>query len=120
MPRYTEFQNCCALAKWWAFACRMYKVPEASLMHVPSASATSIKYRVNNAKMGVRAGTPDYFLAVARGGKHGLWIEMKSADGRASPEQKAAQQMFQELGYDSCICHSTDAARSVIESYLKL
>jgi hypothetical protein len=119
MPRYTEFQNCCALKTWWAYACRVYKLPESLLMHVPSASSTSIKYRVNNSKMGVRAGTPDYLLAVARKGKHGLWIEMKAAEGRVSPEQHAAHAMLMEQGYDTAICYSTDAARVVIESYLK-
>lgn len=69
--------------------------------------------------MGVRAGTPDYMLAVARGNSHGLFIEMKSEDGRASPEQKETMHNLATQGYTVILCHSTDSARTAIETYLK-
>jgi hypothetical protein len=120
MKRATEFHACCALVEWWTYACRAYKVPEQTLFHCPNASPGSIKYRVNNKRMGVRSGTPDYFLAVARGPYHGMFIEMKGPDGRPSPEQVETLRILGLQGYATVLCYSTDAARTAIENYLKL
>src|SRR5690606_40216997 len=38
---------------------------------------------------GAQAGVPDYLLPLARGGYAGLAIELKTATGRVSPEQRA-------------------------------
>lgn len=119
MPRYTEFHSCVALATWWTFYARINKLYEGLLFHIPNQSPGGVKYRANNKRMGVRSGTPDYLLAVPRHGKHGLFIEMKAADGRLSPEQKVAQEKLANEGYMVITCYSTDSARSEIESYLK-
>jgi len=88
-------------------------------MHIANQSAGGVKNGVNLKRMGVRSGTPDYFLAVPRGGKHGLWIEMKAQDGRIRPEQRVAIEELAKQFYQTEICYSTDEARGFIESYLK-
>lgn len=119
MANYTEFKSCLALAKWWAFFSRCSKIPERLLFHIPNASATSVQHRANNVRMGVRAGVPDYFLAVPRGIKHGLFVEMKKAKGRIYPEQIAFHQDLQAQGYSVAVCYSTAEAMAAIEFYLK-
>lgn len=119
MRRYNEFHSCVALATWWAFYARINKLDERLLFHIPNQSATDVKYRANNKRMGVRAGTPDYMLAVPQGQYHGAFIEMKAPDGRVSDEQKAIGQALAAQGYKVTICYSTDEARQAIEAYLK-
>lgn len=119
MPRFIEFKSCCALIKWWGFACRMYKVPEQLLFHVPNQAAGGPRRGANLKAMGVRAGTPDYMLAVPRKGVHGLFMEMKAPDGKVTEEQEIALHKLREQGYATEVCYSTDAARNAIELYLK-
>ena len=70
--------------------------------------------------MGVRAGVPDVCLPVPRGKYHGLYIEMKRADGgRLRPDQEGWLEALREQGYRAEVCHGFDAARLVITEYLK-
>jgi VRR-NUC domain len=117
--RYTEFQSCVALATWWTFYARINKFYEGLLFHIPNQSPGGIKYRANNKRMGVRAGTPDYLLAIPRHEFHGMFIEMKSADGRLSPEQLLAQAKLKEQQYRVITCYSTGSASVAIEQYLQ-
>jgi len=67
---------------------------------------------------GVRAGIPDYFLAVPRQGKAGLFIELKAENGRLSPEQGEMLELFGDQGYGRSIAYGTDEAIKAIEGYL--
>jgi len=67
---------------------------------------------------GVKAGVPDIFLSVARRGKHGLYIEMKSAKGRVRPEQREWLSELADEGYQCNVCKSFDEAVTVIVDYL--
>ena len=116
--RNPEYHSCVAIITWWAFACRMFKVPEFLLMHIPNQAAGSPIRGMHLKRMGVRSGVPDYFLAVARGGFHGLYIEVKAAGGRLSDEQKKLQISLAEQGYLVKTCNSTDETRAAIEGYL--
>lgn len=81
------------------------------------ASAWHLKQR------GVRPGVPDLCLAVARGGYHGLYVEMKDEDPkktRTSPEQKAWIEALRRHGYAAIVCLGWIAAKTKIERYLAL
>lgn len=69
---------------------------------------------------GVKAGVPDVFLPVARGGYHGLWIEMKSTQktARVSPEQKQWLADLTGQGYRAVVCKGFEAARDEVLAYL--
>ena len=118
MARHLEFKSCCAVILWWGFYSRINKIPENLLMHIPNGGNVGARNGKNLKAMGVRAGTPDYFLAHPNNGYHGLWIEMKTADGRVSPEQKTAIEVLGKQGYLAVVCRSTDEARLTIEQYL--
>lgn len=67
---------------------------------------------------GVRSGVPDLCLPVARGGAHGLYIEMKAPGGRVRPEQKWWRERLREQGYCSVVCVGAEQAVCALRSYL--
>jgi len=67
---------------------------------------------------GVKRGIPDIFLPCARGGSHGLFIEMKAPDGRVSPEQASVHKLLWEEGYAVIVCYSLESAIMLITWYL--
>jgi hypothetical protein len=62
--------------------------------------------------MGVWAGVPD-ILIINRG--RCLWIELKTAKGRLSPVQIAAQQLLVAAGCSVTVCRSIDDVRERLE-----
>lgn len=69
---------------------------------------------------GLRAGVPDLMLAWPTDRYPGLFIEMKTADGRVSPEQKDWRGRLLDAGYRHEICRGWLEAKAVIEDYLGL
>lgn len=67
---------------------------------------------------GVRKGVLDLCLPVARGGWHGLYIEMKAAGGRVSPEQQSEILLLAHDGYLGMVAYGMAAAIDIIEWYL--
>lgn len=67
---------------------------------------------------GVKRGIPDIFLPCARGGSHGLFIEMKAPDGRVSDEQARVHKLLWEEGYAVIVCYSLESAIMLITWYL--
>lgn len=81
--------------------------------------------------MGTKAGFPDLFVFVPKGGYHGLFIELKTpkgktADGktRRAGEVSDNQEMMIELlssqGYKAVVCYGYDEAVQAIKEYLGL
>lgn len=69
--------------------------------------------------LGMQPGFPDLFLAVPRGGQHGLFVEMKSAKGTVRDTQREMLALLSEQGYATAVCRSLDEFRSVIDNYLR-
>lgn len=67
---------------------------------------------------GVKAGVPDYVLPVARGPFHGLVIELKTATGSASREQKQWLSDLRDQGYRAEVCRGWEQAFNVIKEYI--
>jgi hypothetical protein len=67
---------------------------------------------------GVRAGMTDLVLAWPTDRWPGLYIEMKTADGRVSPEQRDWAERLKEAGYRHEICRGHLEAIGVIRDYL--
>lgn len=120
MARHTEYQSCAALVEWWGYAHRSFGLPENLLFHCPNQGASGGAGRGFHLKMmGVRKGMPDYLLLVPSGQYHGMAIEMKSAIGRVSPEQKVMLDDLEKFGYFCVIARDSGTAREAIEQYLK-
>jgi hypothetical protein len=81
--------------------------PGAELIFaIPNAGGFSGGYRSNVGRVaklkaeGVRSGVPDLFLPVPRGGFHGFFIEMKTADGGdVSKNQQEWRATLEGQGY---------------------
>lgn len=72
---------------------------------------------------GRKAGVPDVFLPVARGGYHGCFVEMKRAHGVPSDvddAQRAWSVALQGSGYYVAVAFGFEEARQVITDYLNL
>lgn len=83
------------------------------LFHVPNEN------HHHDSRLGVRPGVPDLMLPIPMGGKHGLFIEMKRADGGVlSTAQRDWLRWLTELGYKAVCCHGWQEARKEIEDYM--
>lgn len=127
IPCPTEDVEQAHLFQWavWAEA----EFPELKWMHhIPNGGKRSKSEAGRFRGMGVKAGVPDIFLPVrmmrydfGKGLSYGgLYIELKRAEGgRVTKEQDAWILGLREQGYACEVCHGWEAARAVIEAYLK-
>jgi len=77
--------------------------------------------RAKAKRCGMKKGYPDIFLPVARGGYHGLFIELKRLKGgRLEPEQAEWKQRLADGGYMAIVAKGWVQASRVIEGHLKL
>ena len=76
----TEEAEQTAVIEWATIMEKQF--PELALLHhCPNGEARNPIIGAKLKRMGVKAGVPDLFLPVPRGGFHGLWIEMKRRKG---------------------------------------
>lgn len=114
----TEDSEQQALFRWAAY--ERGRWPELDLLlHVPNGGYRGKAEAGRFKAMGVKSGVPDLFLPVARRGFHGLWIELKRAEGgRVSANQRAWITMLSEQGYRAEVCHGWNEAAELITAYL--
>lgn len=115
----TEDTEQAHIFEWAAWASGKY--PELDLMHhIPNGGKRSKSEAARFKAQGVKAGVPDIFLPCARGGYHGLYIELKrTKGGKISTAQKEWIDALRGQGYKVIVCYGFDEAREVIISYLE-
>lgn len=93
--------------------------PELELLN---GSLNGVRLTIGQAKKakraGMRRGYPDVFLPAPRGGYAGLYIEMKTKDGRIRPEQQKWLVRLEQQDYCCKVCYSAVEAWDVIIDYL--
>lgn len=96
------------------------KYPELNLLfHIPNGGKRSKSEAARFQAMGVKPGVPDLFLPVARGGYHGLFIEMKrQKGGRVSDYQRKWMEQLERQEYKVELCCGMQEAKEVLEEYL--
>lgn len=104
-----------ACVRWFSMQYPQYA---PLLHHSPNGGQRNLREAARFKAMGTKAGFPDLFLAVARGGYHGLFIEMKNDRGRQSEAQKRWQDWVEWEGYRYEICRSLDEFMAVMNDYL--
>ena len=115
----TEAQEQAALMQWLAYA-EMYHPELRLLHHIPNGGGRNPIEARHLKEQGVKPGIPDLFLPCARGGWHGLYIEMKRRKGgRVSIEQKKTIIALREQGYRVEVCEGWEKAREVIKEYME-
>ena len=107
------------LFRWVDLVLNYY--PELRLLHhIPNGGSRNELEAVNLKRQGVRAGVPDLCLPVARGGYHGLYIEMKAGKNKPTEKQLWWIENLKKQGYAVSGCWGFEAARMELEKYLKL
>lgn len=97
------------------------KYPEAQLLfHVPNGGKRNAAEAAHLKKQGVKAGVPDLFLPVARGGFHGLFIEMKVGKNKPTGNQKKWMEELAKQGYAVRVCYGSKQGYESILEYLKM
>lgn len=87
---------------------------------VPNGGSRNTLEAVHLKEQGVKPGVPDIFLPHPAGRYHGLYIEMKRADGgEKSDYQKAYIEYLQSAGYRAVFCSGFDQAVDEIKRYMK-
>lgn len=120
----TEHAEQAALFAWAALNVRTYPAL-AWLFAIPNGGSrgdTERSARIVGGRLkaeGVKPGVADVFLPHAAHGVHGLFIEMKRANGGVvSPEQSAFGAEMQRRGYGFAVAYGWQAARDILLSYL--
>ena len=90
------------------------------LFHIPNESVGGQGWLVRNRQMGVKSGVPDLMLPVPSKGYHGLFIEMKTKNGRTSAAQRAWIDALNTFGYLAIVAHGWEEAKCTILNYLNL
>lgn len=97
------------LFQWTTFI--RAKHPEIDLMfHIPNGGSRNKLEAANLKKQGVKAGVPDLFLPVSRGGYHGLFIELKYGKNKPTEKQTEWLKNLNEQGYAVAVCYGCDEA----------
>lgn len=114
MPVASESQEGCDFIQLVGLS----KIPHKELLfHIPNGGhrhpATASKLK----REGVKPGVPDYFYPVAKGGYHGLWIELKNKKGKLSVVQKGWIALLKARNYEVVVAHGAEDAFNAILDY---
>jgi len=105
------------LFQWAAYRLGVY--PELALMHaIPNGGQRNIVVAAKLKAEGVKSGVPDVCLPVARGGYHGLYLELKHGRNKATAEQSYWLDRLIAQGYRAVVVHEFEGARAAILEYL--
>lgn len=115
----TEESEQAALFDWAGYSGGKY--PELSLLYaIPNGGYRHKKTAHDLQRTGLKAGVPDICLPVARGMRHGLYVEMKRQQhGVVSAHQKIWLEALKKEGYEAVVCFGWEEAKGVIIAYLE-
>ena len=92
--------------------------PDTIIASIPNGGDRTASERVRLHQEGVLAGMPDLCILEAKNGFHGLFVEMKTATGQQSKEQKALQLQLNNRGYLCTVARSAAEGFEIIKGYL--
>jgi len=104
---------------WWAYSHKVLGIPEHLLFSVPNGGYRHPFEAKLLREEGMRSGVADLILLVPRGIYHGMALEMKSQEGRLSPEQKEWAAAATSQGYLCVVAYSTEEAIKFLTDYLR-
>ncbi len=90
------------------------------MFHIANGGYRDPREAANLKRQGVKAGVPDICLPVARGGYHGLYIELKYGKNKPTLEQQVWLGRLLRNGYEAKVCYGWEQAKNEIIKYLNL
>ncbi len=108
----SEADEQAAVVEWCGYNC----IP---CFHIPNGGARDARTGYQLKRQGVKRGVPDLCIPVPVGGYHGLWVEMKTKNGRTTPEQDGWLGLLNHNGYLAIVCHGAGEAINSIDDYVK-
>jgi hypothetical protein len=119
LPCPTEHQEQCALFAWSRL--HVAKYPDLAWLYaVPNGARTSMSTAKKLKAEGLRKGYPDIGLDVARGGYHGLRIELKRLrKSETSKEQRMWHDRLGQQGYYVVNAKGWQVAAAALTDYLQ-
>ena len=102
----------------WARLSR-HKYPELDWMFaIPNGGLRNVRVAVKLKAEGVRAGVPDIFLPIPRGGSSGLFIELKIKPNKITQKQSEWLTALARHQYEAVVAYGWEEAKEIIENYL--
>lgn len=119
MRNQEEHDNQVAVINW----CRIHETRHPDLetiFAIPNGGARHPAVARKLKAEGVKSGVSDLFLSTSSDKYHGLYIEMKSRDGKLTTNQIDWLCKMSKRNYDTATCHSWITAVNAIVRYLNL
>lgn len=107
-----------SVIRWWHQFHKTFGIPRCALHSVPNGGFRSVVTASIMKAEGQVRGVFDLKLNVARGRKHGLWLEMKAAKGVLSADQIEFGDAMRGQGYQVCVAHSARQAVDILTTYI--
>lgn len=98
--------------------CRLHPDERRMALHIPNEAKRSLVGHVIQKRKGVIKGAADLLIPAARGGWHGLWLELKRADEKPTEHQLAFGQSMTTCGYAWAWADTVDKAIAIISQYM--
>lgn len=92
---------------------------QITIFHPANGGKRNASEAAHLKRLGVKAGVPDLVIPVARGGYHGLFIEMKVKPNKPTENQKQWIELLNNNGYLAVVCYGFEEAKKVIDEYME-
>ena len=113
--RDLEHKLQCLCVEWFR-----YWYPKGTIFAIPNGGARNVVTAAKLKAEGVLAGVPDLCVPMARGGFHGLYIELKNGKkGVVSERQRTIMDKLNDEGYKCVVCRSFEEFVQEINDYMK-
>jgi hypothetical protein len=111
--RHDEHNLQTACVKWFRL-----QYPKYLIYAIPNGGQRNAVVGGKMKAEGVLPGMPDLHIPAAKGGFHGLYIEMKTGKNTPDGNQRTVMQKLQDEGYRCVVCYSFDEFRKEVNGYL--
>ena len=111
--KYKEHQLQSACIKWFK-----YQYPQILIWATPNGGYRNVREAARLRTEGVLAGVPDIFIAEAKNGYNGLFIELKVGKNTLTESQHKIREKLLLAGYQHFVCYSFDEFMNIVNLYI--
>ena len=92
--------------------------PKYLIYAIPNGGQRNVIVAFKLKAEGVLSGIPDLHIPIAKGGFHGLYIELKTGKNKPTENQLTIMQKLMNEGYLCVVCYSFEEFKMAVENYL--